>query len=111
MVKKLRSAGLSQEWIASHVKLVKGFFEDTLGLYDGSPITILHIDADLYDSYKIVLEKLFPFVVRGGIVLFDEYAEVKWPGATQAVDEFLKGKPYKLKKDEESGKYFFVKNS
>ena len=33
MVKKLRSSGLSHDWIASHVKLVKGFFEDIVLIF------------------------------------------------------------------------------
>ena len=32
-------------------------------------------------------------VVRGGIVLFDEYGIPDWPGETKAVDEFFADKP------------------
>lgn len=107
---KLNTAGIRPEWVRDNIRLEKGFFDQTLSRYDQSPIALLHIDADLYDSYKIVLEKLFPYVVSGGIVLLDEYGEENWPGATQAVDEFLKTRAYTLERDVESKKYYFVKS-
>jgi len=91
---------------AERVKLVKGFFETTTPHFK-QPIALLHIDADLYESYKTVLANLFDNVVPGGVVAFDEYGSKKWPGATKAVDEFLTGKKYELKKI--YGKYYLVK--
>ena len=72
------------------VTLVKGYFHQTLQRYAGPQIALLHIDADLYHSYKVILETLWPQVAVGGIVAFDEYQEPEnWPGARKAVDEFL----------------------
>lgn len=65
---------------------------------------------DLYQSYKTCLEHLFPKVVSGGIVLFDEYDTPNWPGAKKAIDEYFKGTSYRPQKDAESGKYFLIKN-
>jgi hypothetical protein len=45
----------------------------------------------------------------GGIVMFDEYGSPKWPGATQAVNEYFGDKVKNFKKDDLSGKYYFVK--
>jgi hypothetical protein len=50
-------------------------------------IALLHIDTDLYDPAKTILEHLYPQVVRGGVVVLDDYGT--FPGGTQAVDEFL----------------------
>lgn len=104
----VRTFGMSTEFIRDSVKLVKGFFEDSLVSYDRKPIAFLHVDADLYESYVTVLETLAPFVAPGGIVLFDEYGEEHWPGATRAVDEFLSKHPWELEKHK-GGKYFFIK--
>lgn len=106
----LKTAGISSDFIAKSVHLIPGFFEKSLARYSNQPIAFLHIDADLYDSYREVLAALVPFVSSGGIVLFDEYGEKAWPGATKAVDEFLSGKPWKLERLERSGKYYFVKS-
>ena len=42
---------------------------------------------DIYEPTKFTLNKLFPHVVKGGIILLDDYNTVF--GATKAVDEFL----------------------
>jgi hypothetical protein len=96
--------------VQADVKLVKGFVEDTLGQYDKSPIALLHIDLDLYSAYKVTLNELVKFVSKGGIVMFDEYGAENWPGATKAVDEYMKDKSWKLEKHSEMGKYYFVKS-
>ena len=84
----LDRSGIDQDTI-NGIHFVKGFFEDTLSQYDGTPIALLHLDVDLYASYKVCLETLFQHVVKGGVVIFDEYGSSKWPGATQAIDEFF----------------------
>jgi hypothetical protein len=50
-------------------------------------IAILRLDTDWYDSSKIELEKLFPNVVEGGIVIFDDY--FFWNGQKVATDEYF----------------------
>jgi len=57
-------------------------------------IALLYIDLDLYIGYKYSLKLFFDQVSSGGIVAFDEYNEVKWPGATLAVNEFLNSMGY-----------------
>jgi hypothetical protein len=57
-------------------------------------IALLHIDLDLYDGTKFILEKLSKYVVSGGIIMLDDYG-LEY-GETKAVDEFLK-KNKKLK--------------
>lgn len=58
-------------------------------------IALLHIDCDVYEPSKVGLEKLFDRVVRGGLIVFDDYGVVE--GETKAVDEFLELHPeYRL---------------
>jgi O-methyltransferase len=105
----LRTTGFTTDWIEKQVKLIKGFFSATLDQYDGAPIALLHIDSDLYESYKEPLEELFSKVVEGGLVLFDEYNRPNWPGATKAVDEFFAGTKYRVEHDGAYNKYFVIK--
>jgi hypothetical protein len=70
------------------VRLVKDFFDKTLSSYEGR-IALLHLDGDLYESYKVSLEALYDKVVSGGIIMFDEYADPRWLGARKAIDEFF----------------------
>lgn len=102
----LKTAKFSDEWITKNVTVVKGFFEDTLKTYDGCPIAFLHLDVDIYKSYKDCLSYLAPHVVRGGYIFFDEYKHPKWPGATQAIDEFINEGGYTLQHDEFLNRYY-----
>ena len=69
--------------------IVKGYFKDTIPTLRLNKIAILRIDADYYESYKLVLENFYHRVVPGGYVIFDDYGS--WEGAKKAVDEFFKG--------------------
>ena len=96
-------------------KFIKGFFENTLK-NDHSyikNISILHLDCDLYESYKVCLNFFYPKVVDGGIIMFDEYKKPetlkKFPGAKKAIDEFFGSDVSKIKKHDLADKYFLIK--
>ena len=61
----------------------------------GLRISLLNLDMDLYEPTKAALELLYPFVVKGGIVVADEYGWLEWAGESKAVDEFLSKLPEK----------------
>ena len=63
------------------VSFFPGLFDETLPKYDGGPIALLHLDVDLYESYKTALQSLYEYVAPGGVVAFDEYGQAAWPGA------------------------------
>jgi hypothetical protein len=65
------------------------FLEQTPGLR----ISLLHFDVDLYKPTKFALDLLYPLVLKGGVVCFDEYAFVPWEGESRAVDEFFADTP------------------
>lgn len=50
-------------------------------------IALLHIDTDVYEPAVTILNHMYDMVVRGGIILFDDYGT--FPGETKAVDEFF----------------------
>lgn len=80
-----------KESICYHV----GWFQDTIpkdhrGI---GPIAILRLDGDWYASTKICLEYLFDKVVKGGIVIIDDYGT--YEGCRRAVDEFMSLKKIK----------------
>lgn len=76
----------------SNIILIKGFFKDTLKKLEGEKFILVHLDCDLYQSYKECLEFLYDKVLPGGYILFDEYSH----GAKKAIDEFLADKKEKL---------------
>jgi len=104
---------IDPQFLESQIYLIDGFFAETLPKYKDkiSSIALLHLDVDLYRSYKECLEHLFPKVVKGGVVLFDEYIgeEHNWPGAKKAIDEYFQGTKYKIQRDDQYNKYFLIK--
>jgi O-methyltransferase len=95
------------------VKLHKGYFSDTLAKCSNEVFSFVHLDCDLYGSYKDCLEFFYPRLNTGGIILFDEYNDPPWPGCNKAVDEFLADKPEQLQSIERQNyqKYFFRKGN
>ena len=80
--------------------LVKGDILKTIPEYcDKNPhlkIALLHIDTDTYEPVEVTLKFMWDRVVKGGIVIFDDYGV--WPGETKAVDEFFADKDVTISK-------------
>ncbi|MEM9074313.1 MAG: class I SAM-dependent methyltransferase [Myxococcota bacterium] len=59
-----------------NAELVKGRFEDTLepflSAHPNQPVDLVHIDCDVYDSTRFVLEALTPRLTSGTVLVFDE---------------------------------------
>lgn len=76
------------------VELVKGNIEETVPQWvadhPGVRISLLHFDCDLYRPTMVALKHLYPLVVTGGVVAFDEYGIAPWEGESKAVDEFCR---------------------
>lgn len=94
VLKVLRDGRIPEGKIRERVRLIKGLFDETLPQYRGR-IALLHLDCDLYESYKVSLANLYDKVVSGRIIMFDEYDDRRWPGARRAIDEFFADKPEK----------------
>ncbi len=99
----------------NNISLYKGNIAKTLDnfLKENKKIKIsfLHIDVDVYEPTKIILDKLYDRVEKKGIILFDDYSIIE--GETRAVDEFFLNK--KIKKNfklipNTKNPYFHVKN-
>lgn len=109
----LEQSKFDAAYLRSKITLVKGFFAESLPKYAGPGIVLLHIDADLYQSYLDVLKLLYDKVRPGGVIAFDEYMDgrtnVDFPGAKAAIDEFFRDKRVEIRRDKRYGKYFAVK--
>lgn len=74
-----------------NVELVAGDICETVPQYCAKhpelKIALLHIDVDVYAPTVAILENMFSRVVRGGLIVMDDYGTIA--GETRAVDEFL----------------------
>ena len=59
-------------------------------------ISLLNLDVDIYAPSVTILKSLWPRIVKGGVIILDDYG--KFTGETNAVDEFFKGKNVSIKK-------------
>jgi len=67
--------------VNNNVKLIKGWFSDTLIPFiktHNKKVTFIHLDADLYSSTKYILDVLKNYIDDGCIIVFDEL--VNYPG-------------------------------
>lgn len=79
--------------LADTIRLEPGYFEESLPRVAERRFSFVHLDCDIYQSYKTCLDFFYPRLATGAIVLLDEYNDPPWPGCNKAVDEFLAGKP------------------
>jgi hypothetical protein len=77
-------------------QFVKGDVCETIPKYlednPGLRISLLYCDMDIEEPTYQSLINLYPRIVKGGIIIFDEYACDKW-SESNAVDRFLKNYP------------------
>src|SRR3990167_4848425 len=112
-INSLTFYGLPGVWVNSHLTVVRGYFEHSLKEYTGDSITLLHLDCNYHASYSSCLEQLAPKVVRGGIIMVDEYSgtfdKLHFPGAKRSIDKFLAETGEVIERDPQYGKYFYIK--
>jgi len=70
----------------------KGLIPQTFRGMEGAKIAFAHIDVDIYKSVRDCCEFIYPRVVPGGVMVFDDYGFKSCPGAKQAVDDFFRDK-------------------
>ncbi len=106
VVSRVRLLGLEET-----VQIKKGFFRETLHKLPASEFCFVHLDCDIYQSYRDCLTYFYPRMVPDRIILLDEYNDSPWPGCNKAVDEFLHDKSERLEMIERDNyqKYFFTK--
>jgi O-methyltransferase len=68
------------------VAFIKGFFDQTLPTAPIRQLSILRVDADLYQSTLDVLRNLYPALSVGGYAIFDDYQNLS--DCRRAIDEF-----------------------
>jgi hypothetical protein len=73
---------------AERLELVQGKVEETIPGRMPEEIALLRLDTDWYESTYHELVHLFPRLVRGGILILDDYGQ--WGGVRDAVDRYLR---------------------
>jgi len=64
----------------------------------GEAISLLYLDMDIYDPTKAVLDACLPRMAPNSIIVFDEFADRRFPGEATAFFEAIKGRSYALRR-------------
>ena len=72
---------------SNKINYVVGDVLKTTGAENIPKIAVLRIDVDFYEGTKACLESLYSSVVKGGIIILDDYGI--WDGAKKATKEFI----------------------
>ena len=66
--------------------VILGYFPDFLK-NSAERFSLIHLDIDVYEPTAFVINQLFKRLVKGGLIIIDDYNTVE--GATIAIDEFI----------------------
>jgi hypothetical protein len=70
----------------------KGWIPTQFAALENCRFCYVHIDVDLYEPTRDSIEFLWPRLNKGGVMLLDDYATTRYPGAKQAIDEYFSDK-------------------
>lgn len=71
-----------------NLELIQGFFPDTFEGMEDKKWRFVHLDADLYEPMKAGVEKFWPNIVEGGLLLIHDYNGA-YVGTKKAIDEYF----------------------
>ncbi|MBN1384112.1 MAG: class I SAM-dependent methyltransferase [Elusimicrobia bacterium] len=77
----------------NNISFYKGLFPDTAKPAESITFSMVHIDVDIYKSITDCCNFFYQRMVKGGIMIFDDYGILSCPGAKTGVDDFFSDKP------------------
>jgi hypothetical protein len=91
---------LARKNCGQNVQLIEGDICKTVPMFvEQNPhlkISLLNLDTDAYEPSAAILKHLYPLITRNCVLILDDYGT--WPGETQAVDEYFRGKSVEIRK-------------
>lgn len=89
---KKRIQSVSEE-NSNRVLFYPGFIPDTFAGCEIEHIAFAHVDVDIFQSVLDCCDFIYPRLLSGGVLVFDNYGFPSCPGARTAVDRFFADKP------------------
>ncbi len=83
---------LATKMTLNNIEMLEGIFPDATGdRIKDRQFSLCHIDVDVYESAKYVAEWVWPRLVSGGVIVFDDYGFSTCEGITKLVNQRLQG--------------------
>lgn len=91
---------MKRKKLSEKIELIEGDITLTIPKYvkknPNLKISFLNLDTDIYEPAVTILEYLYPKIVKGGILVLDDYGV--FSGETKAVNEYFGGENIKINK-------------
>ena len=71
----------------NNFQLLEGIFPDDFNDFSSVSVKVCHIDVDTYLSAKEIFDFIWPRVIKGGVIIFDDYGFFGCEGVTKCVNE------------------------
>ncbi len=91
------------------IEIYKGWIPERFHEVDQNQFIFVHLDVDLYQPTLDSLKFFFPRLLKGGVIVLDDYALTQFPGAKKAVEEFLETVDVDLFYEVPLGSCFLIK--
>lgn len=75
--------------VVDKVRVLVGMFPEKNAELVSEKLALVHIDVDVFESARDILLWAAPRLVRGGVVIFDDYGFYGCEGVTRMVNEFV----------------------
>jgi hypothetical protein len=76
------------------VKIYKGWIPSRFFTLKTNKFSFIHIDVDLYEPTYQSLAFFFPKLIKGGVIICDDYNSTRFKGSKNAWDTYFKDKKY-----------------
>jgi hypothetical protein len=69
------------------IEMYPGWIPGVLSRLPERRYAFVHVDLDLHDPIRGAIDYFYPRLEPGGVMVFDDYGSLFWPGAKKAVEE------------------------
>lgn len=76
------------------IKIYKGWIPSRFFILKKKKFSFIHIDVDLYEPTYQSLEFFFPKLIKGGVIICDDYNNARFEGSKNAWDTYFEDKKY-----------------
>ncbi|MFA6321676.1 MAG: TylF/MycF/NovP-related O-methyltransferase [Candidatus Omnitrophota bacterium] len=77
-----------KEWTQAHI--VQGFVPEILKNIPKAPVAFVHLDMNNVTPEKAAAEYFWPIMIKGGVMLMDDYAFIGYDLSKKGMDEFAR---------------------
>ena len=80
----------------SRIQYYQGWIPERFPEVETLSFSFVHIDVDIHEPTRDSIEFFSPRLSTGGVLDCDDYGSAVCPGATKAIDDFLRDKKEKM---------------